>query len=570
MSAEGRPDPARIEALFDALVDLDPALAKQRLDTECAEDPALREAVERLLAHDRAAAQSFLAPDADLAAEAMREAGSSPKPPDIDFRTGSPRLGRFRVLDKLGEGGMSVVYVGLDEQLHRRVALKLLRHGSATRDWLLREGQALGRLSHPNVVAVHEIGEHEGRVFLAMELVPGPTLSRWLAAEPRSFADIIRVFLQAGRGLSAAHEAGLMHRDFKPDNVLVGEDGRARVVDFGIAALTEAIENQPASIAPDAPAAVHAIASTLTNRGAILGTPAFMAPEQLSGEGATAKSDQWAFCAALYCAAYGVPPFPIDDVGRLVRSVLRDPPRPPPRVAGVPGWLGPILLRGLTKQPSDRFASMRELIEAIERHLPRDRELDPAPVARQRALLSGVLVLVSAMGGAAMLTDAGMQWLTGRSGLLGVGVGMLALMVVVVAILSRKLRRTRYGRRLAGVFLVGGVALCGHRLAAVRLEIPSPSILALDLVLLSVFFAMLAVLDEGWMGWLSGTTAVAALVGVLSPERAVSAFGVAGALIAAAMSVRVGIDRRAVEGVPGGAKKKSTGRVGSSSGSADG
>src|SRR5438552_2002438 len=128
-----------------------------------------------------------------------------------DPLSGSSRLGRYYVLHKLGEGGMGLVYVGYDEALDRRVALKVLRRGAHA--WLRREGQALARLAHPNVVAVHEVGEHDGQVFLAMELVEGPTLRDWLDGQPRAFGEKLHLFLQAGRGLAAAHQARLVHRD---------------------------------------------------------------------------------------------------------------------------------------------------------------------------------------------------------------------------------------------------------------------------------------------------------------------------------------------------------------------
>ena len=194
MSASGLPDPERVAELFEAFADLPPAEAEQKLAEACAGDDALREAVAQILRSDRAAPVGFLASPLEAV------------PQDEPF-AGSSRLGRYYVLQKIAEGGMGLVYVGYDDALHRRVALKILRRGVVVREWLLREGQALGRLSHPNVVAVHEVGEHEGRAFLAMEFIEGPTLRTWLEAGPRSFADTLHLFLQAGRGLHAAHRA---------------------------------------------------------------------------------------------------------------------------------------------------------------------------------------------------------------------------------------------------------------------------------------------------------------------------------------------------------------------------
>jgi serine/threonine protein kinase len=169
---------------------------------------------------------------------AIGHAGSGP--PSLDEtlpRSGDPRrIHRFAVLRQLGAGGMGVVYAAYDEELDRRVAIKVVREdmvASQGRSRMLREAQAMAKVSHPNVVQVYEVGEFAGQVFVAMEFVKGITLADWLTAEERAWEEILEMYLQAGRGLAAAHHQGLVHRDFKPDNVLVGADGRARVLDFG-------------------------------------------------------------------------------------------------------------------------------------------------------------------------------------------------------------------------------------------------------------------------------------------------------------------------------------------------
>ncbi len=215
------------------------------------------------------------------------------------------KIGRFTVLRRLGAGGMGVVYAAYDEMVDRKVAIKLLqrmRVGEEAGDRLLREAQALGRLSHPNVIQVYEVGVHEERVFVAMEFVEGCTLEAW---EPEaSLAAVLDVYVQAGRGLAAAHEAGLVHRDFKPDNVLVGNDGRARVLDFGLARSAGEAPPDPASSAELERMGVDTtgdrLVTPLTRTGAVMGTPAYMSPEQHLGQPTDPRTDQFSFCVALW------------------------------------------------------------------------------------------------------------------------------------------------------------------------------------------------------------------------------------------------------------------------------
>src|SRR5580704_11486866 len=200
----------KVEALFLQVADLSPREATEVLDRACEGRPDVRLAVERLLQRDREALPTLFQKD-----------GGGPSI-DEGIPGDSARIGRFRVLRRLASGGMGIVFVAYDESLERRVAIKLLHREYASSDWLRREALALARLTHENVVPVHEIGEERGRPFVVMELVEGPTLKEWLESETRSSYDIVGVFLQAARGLSAAHAAGLVHRDFKPGNVLIG------------------------------------------------------------------------------------------------------------------------------------------------------------------------------------------------------------------------------------------------------------------------------------------------------------------------------------------------------------
>lgn len=299
------------------------------------------------------------------------------------------RVGRYVIEGVLGVGGMGVVYAAYDPELERRVALKLMLpddsidpdSAQVRRRRLLREAQAMARLMHPNVITVHDVGTHEGQVFVAMELIEGKTLSGWLDGT-RSRREILDVFVRAGEGLAAAHEAGIIHRDFKPDNVMLGDAGQLRVMDFGLA--------RPSETEPEPAAGTTADASTvdMTQTGRLMGTPAYMAPEQHSGRGATAASDQFAFCTSLYEALYGERPFAGDNLMSLSFEVLEGNVRPPPKNTDVPSWLRGVLLRGLSVDPSRRFADMHELLTALKRD----------PTRRRRRIIIGSSAGIAAIG----------------------------------------------------------------------------------------------------------------------------------------------------------------------------
>ncbi len=271
------------------------------------------------------------------------------------------RVDRFVVLGRLGAGGMGIVYAAYDPELDRKVAIKLVRTWGSTQqprdqERLVREARALARLSHPNVVAVYEVGLHQASVFLAMEFVRGRTLRAYVAAGTRDWREVVQAYVQAGDGLAAAHECGLVHRDFKPDNAIVGDDGRVRVVDFGLARGEASIDagptNSDARRSGDTP---------ITAAGAMLGTPAYMAPEQRLGSAAEPRSDQYGFCASLYEALAGsLPPPPEDRVD--VTSVL--PPTLPIRLRRA-------LARGLAPVAEDRFADMGALLGELRTSLAR-------------------------------------------------------------------------------------------------------------------------------------------------------------------------------------------------------
>jgi serine/threonine protein kinase len=340
------------------------------------------------------------------------------------------RIGRYEVRRELGAGGMGVVYAAFDPDLQRDVAVKLLRHDrlrgrtDAASARLRREAQVTARLAHPNVVTIYEVGEDRGSVYIAMELVSGSSLQLWLTTVARPWREVLTMFLQAGRGLGAAHDAGLIHRDFKPSNVLVGEDHRARVVDFGLAHsgavraamlpmdTADVLGTQPGDTKtgriadvlstnnPDASGTwgaeetiqsgvVADVVTTntplidesfadltqggdpttlpegVTSTGLFVGTPAYMAPELFTGGMADARTDQFAFCVSLYEGLYGERPFRGETAKEIAQRVLAGDITPAPARARVPRWLRNIIERGLAVDPEQRHPSIKSLLASI-------------------------------------------------------------------------------------------------------------------------------------------------------------------------------------------------------------
>jgi len=283
-------------------------------------------------------------------------------------------VGRFAALDLIGRGGMGTVYTAYDPELDRYIALKLLNHQARAVDraraQILAEAQAMARINHPGVVAIYEVGTFGDRVFAAMELVEGTTLRRWITEQPRGWREVVAVFLLAGEGLAAAHAAGVVHRDFKPENVLLGRDGRVKVSDFGLS-----------SVSPD-------------GDGAVVGTPGYLPVEALRGEAVDHTADQFAFCVALYEALHGRRPFSAQTADDLAAEVRRGPVFDR-RTRGVPNRLNQIVRRGLAFAPEDRYASMRELLDALRRTASRR--------SGRRAVAAGLVAAV-VLGAVAMVT----------------------------------------------------------------------------------------------------------------------------------------------------------------------
>ncbi|HEX4449671.1 MAG TPA: serine/threonine-protein kinase [Kofleriaceae bacterium] len=294
-------------------------------------------------------------------------------------QTPGATIGRYELDARIGAGAMGVVWRAHDPKLGRDVALKLLRRrDELLTERLVREAQAMAQISHPNVVAVYDVGSAGDATYIAMELVDGKSLRQWQLAERHTVPEIVGAYVAAGRGLAAAHGAGIVHRDFKADNVLVGSDGRVRVTDFGLAA------SEPA------PTSAHEIADVeLTTSGSVLGTPAYMAPEQFSGGNVDPRTDQFNFCASLYEALYGERPFPGAKFDELGANVIAGKLKPPPPGTQVSNGLRAIVVRGLSPKPSERFPSMDHLLA----ELGRDRARPWRRASIGAAALAAALVL---------------------------------------------------------------------------------------------------------------------------------------------------------------------------------
>lgn len=297
-------------------------------------------------------------------------------------------IGRFKVLGLVGRGGYGQVYAAHDPELDRRVALKVVppTEDRAAVARLHREAMTMARLSHPNVARVFDVGEVDGRLFIAMEFIRGVDLRVWLAAEPRTWQQVREVFLDAGQGLAAAHCEGIIHRDFKPENVIIGEDGRARVIDFGLAAPTVESHSPAQTTADDDPLEV-----THPSDPALGGTPAYMAPEQHLGRPTDARSDQFSFCVALFEALHGRRPLLGRTWQTLSPQVLRGGLESVAASRRFPPHLRRTVQRGLSAAPEGRFPDMDALLAELIRDPP------PGNLRRNLALGAGATALVGAL-----------------------------------------------------------------------------------------------------------------------------------------------------------------------------
>ena len=395
----------------------------------------------------------------------MSQGSATPDHGQATFARGAS-IGRYVVLGLVGRGGMGEVYAAYDPELDRKVAVKLLRikPGAGVsltegRQRTMREAQAIARLSHPNVVVVYDVGTFEEKVFIAMEFVEGHTAGYWTHSQHRTWQETLKVYMAAGRGLAAAHGKGLVHRDFKPDNIMVSRDGQVRVMDFGLArqvsgkqpstekavvvggieggvvitqklpaplfgsgAAVAAAEGVPVAVSTSpsgrveversVPLDSHTMVLTpvakdaddedleptnsgrleerLTRTGAMMGTPAYMAPEQFRGHATDARTDQFAFCISLYEALYGERPFGGNTLMALTTNVVNGRIREPPAGSKVPLWIRKILLRGLRVSADERWPAMEDLLEALSKN--------PAVARRRWGVATGSLLLAVGLG----------------------------------------------------------------------------------------------------------------------------------------------------------------------------
>jgi serine/threonine protein kinase len=338
--------------------------------------------------------------EAGLAATQAGEAG----PASTELVPGAS-VGKYRLDRVLGAGGMGVVWAAFDPDLERPVAIKVLRSldsGDTLRTRLLREARAMARLKHPNVLTVYEVGTDRGRDYIAMELIEGADLDGWLTTKPPR-ADILAALLAAGKGLAAAHDAGLVHRDLKPHNILRGGDGRVYVTDFGLARgqIDDGIEVVQAPLAATALASGAAprpvdsvLDSPLTQTGMLIGTPAYMAPEQFAGRTPDPRSDQFAFCVTAWEALTGARPF----AGKTLEELRVAASAGAGLAPSLPPGLHRVLVRGLAPAPEDRWLDMHVVLQELE------AALAPPRPSRVPWIVGGTLAIAGFLTGVALYT----------------------------------------------------------------------------------------------------------------------------------------------------------------------
>ena len=406
-------------------------------------------------------------------------AGQEPGPASPAGPNALPRnIGRFVILRQLGQGGMGVVYAAYDEELDRKLAVKLLHQtelqSADRRTRILREAQAMARLSHPNTVQVYEVGEVLGQVFIAMEFIEGTTLGSWQNQSGRTWEEVLRMYVAAGQGLVAAHAVGLVHRDFKPDNVLVGSDQRPRVADFGLARAAGTLEPPARSTAAEP---VGLLSSPLTMTGSVIGTPAYMSPEQYSGEQADSRSDQFSFCAALYEALYKKLPFAGTTFSELSSSVLGGKLRPVDPASPIPRIVEQTLRRGLATRPEQRFPSMTELLEALSINPQHDPTGSPQARRAFSIMFIAVAMVISVLSN-----------LSKSHGVMTIRQFLWASMILLIGwagatvIVRKTLAKNTFHRRMLKLLGVLAAQMVGFRIVGLLLHLELAQLVTLEMM----------------------------------------------------------------------------------------
>ena len=425
------------------------------------------------------------------------------------------RLGRFVLLRLLGTGGMGSVFAAYDEQLDRKVALKLL-HQPATaqsdqRLRVLREAQAMARVSHPNVVHVYDVGEIGGRIFIAMEFIDGSTLAAWQGAQPRTWQQTLHLYLQAGNGLLAAHKNGLVHRDFKPDNVLVDRDNRVRVADFGLARL----HDQTPSSSTKSEGTPGLVGAPLTRAGSICGTPGYMSPEQYRGDKIDSRSDQFSFCVALYEALFQQLPFAGDTIAEQAANVLAGRLLLPRDNRSVPTAIHGALMRGLSIDPEERFANMSELLTA----LAEDAEPDPAADRSTRrqfiALFLALTMLVASAGFAIYQRST----LTVRTGVVLAALTVLANLGLAIGF-RRSLKVNSFHRGVVYLMLLCHGTWFGVRCLGFALQLKLVQLIPIDLMVSGGLYAIISYQYLPRLWWWAGCAIACSIISIIRPQNA--------------------------------------------------
>jgi serine/threonine-protein kinase len=381
---------------------------------------------------------------------------------------------------------MGVVFSAWDDTLKRLVALKLVRADRSIPDARLRlerEAQALAKVQHPHVVTVYDVGEANGELFIAMELIDGKPLSAWAAG--RKWREVLEVLLDAGRGLAEAHDAGVLHRDFKPGNVLVDFAGRARVADFGLAAASKGVVQS------------NELSASLTEPGAPIGTPGYMAPELAAGGAASEASDVYSFCRTLE---------------RLIAPL-----------PGAPEWLGPIIRRGLEEEPGARWGRMASLLLAIDHELRVDPAHDPRPASAQRTWFFALLAVVTLS--VPVFLVGGMYPLVTTLDAVRLAATVVGALTVGLGLFWPRIKSSPYTRRGATALVAISSGMLVHRVVMLGFSVELSAILAVDLLVFASFSCAMGIFWARRYLWLAGLCLAGSVGIALAPHLAMPLFG---------------------------------------------